>query len=119
RTGSIGGKGNGYASRGVASRVVPAPEPPGVHFIQRNYATPATSTASITLPFRVKQTSSDLNIAIVSWRNVTPAVTISSVTDTAGNTYSIAAGPTASSNRKLALHYAQNIPRNANNIVTV
>jgi hypothetical protein len=46
-----------------------------------------------TVPFPAAQTAGDLNVVVVGWYDTTTSVT--SVTDTAGNQYVLALGPTA------------------------
>ena len=98
---------SGVGSNGVAFMVVPAPQPSGVNFIQGNYSTPATSqTAPVT--YVAAQVAGDLNLVVVGWRDTT--ATVKSVTDTAGNTYSLAVGPTTqTSNGTQSIYYAKNI----------
>ncbi|MGH8277325.1 MAG: fibronectin type III domain-containing protein, partial [Steroidobacteraceae bacterium] len=58
--------------------------------------------------FAALQLSGDLNVVVVGWNDSTR--TVSSVTDTAGNAYSLAAGPTVQSGTATqAIYYARNI----------
>ncbi len=98
---------SGVGSNGAAFMVVPAPQPPGVNFIQGNYSTPATTqTAPVT--YVAAQVAGDLNVVVVGWRDT--AATVKSVTDTAGNAYSLVVGPTTQiSNGTQSIYYAKNI----------
>jgi RHS repeat-associated protein len=98
---------SGVGSNGVAFMVVPAPQPPGANFIQGNYSTPGTiTTAPVT--YVAAQVAGDLNVVVVGWRDTT--ATVKSVADSAGNTYSLAVGPTTQiSNGTQSIYYAKNI----------
>src|ERR1700758_3686707 len=61
-------------------------------YVQGNYAVPQTPQTSVTVPYTATQFAGDLNVVIVGWNETT--VQISSVTDTNGNVYQLAAGPT-------------------------
>jgi chitodextrinase len=63
-----------------------------VKFVQVAYATPQADSASVTVKFPAAQTAGDLNVVAVGWNDTTSTVT--SVTDTTGNTYARAVGPT-------------------------
>ena len=60
--------------------------------VQGNYATPQTPQATVQVTYTNAQLAGDLNVVIVGW-NDTSAV-VSSVSDTKGNTYQLAVGPT-------------------------
>ncbi|PYM80278.1 MAG: hypothetical protein DME09_19660 [Candidatus Rokuibacteriota bacterium] len=69
--------------------------PPGcsaITFVQGNYQTPQTSQPSVTVGYSAAQGAGDLNVVVVGWNDSTAAVT--SVTDTKGNNYTLAVGPT-------------------------
>ncbi len=61
-------------------------------YIQGNYATPQSTVPAVTVPYLAAQTAGNLNVVIVGWNDATAQV--SSVTDTSGNVYQLAAGPT-------------------------
>jgi GH35 family endo-1,4-beta-xylanase len=74
---------------------VPAPTPtvkPGPEYVQGAYSAPQTPQSTVTVPFPNAQTAGDLNIAMVGWND--DSTQISSVTDSNGNTYRLAVGPT-------------------------
>jgi hypothetical protein len=100
----------------------PAPTPATPSYVQGNYAVPQTPQATVTLPFTAAQTAKNLNVVIVGW-NVTIAK-VSSVTDTKGNLYQLAIGPTQLSGASSqSMYYAKDIaelPDKANGVtVTV
>jgi Domain of unknown function (DUF1929) len=63
-----------------------------ISLIQLAYATPQSAQLTVPVPFGKAQTSGNLNIVVVGWSDTTAAV--SSVTDSVGNVYSLAVGPT-------------------------
>jgi hypothetical protein len=91
-----------------------------ITYVQGNYATPQTPQATVTVPFTAAQTAGDLNVVVVGWGN-SPS-TVTSVTDTSGNTYTLAVGLTlVSSYAYQSIYYAKNIKGAAagTNTVTV
>ena len=66
-----------------------------------------SSNSSVAVPYGKAQTAGDLNIVVVGWGD--SSSTISSVTDSQGNTYSLAVGPTSISNLQQSIYYAKNI----------
>jgi hypothetical protein len=79
-----------------------------VAFVQTNYATPQTPVSSVTVLFNGAQSAGDLNVVAVGWNDSTAQ--ISSVTDTNGNGYQLAVGPTAVAGALTqAIYYAKNI----------
>src|SRR5215471_19449850 len=61
-------------------------------YVQGNYAVPQTPQTTVTVPYTATQAATDLNVVAVGWNDTTAQV--SSVTDTAGNIYQFAVGPT-------------------------
>ena len=101
-----------YSSSAVAA--------PTITYVQGNYATPQTPQASVTVTFTSAQTAGDLNVVAVGWND--SAATVSSVTDSKGNIYTRAVGPTVISGvLSQSIYYAKNIAAAAAgaNIVTV
>jgi fibronectin type 3 domain-containing protein len=79
-----------------------------IKFVQVAYATPQSNSATITVKFPAAQAAGDLNVIAVGWNDTTATVT--SVTDTKGNSYTRAVGPTT--NPRLltqSIYYARNI----------
>ena len=89
----------------------------GVQFVQVASATPQSSTASVPVAFTRAQTAGDLNVVIVGWNDST--ATVQSVKDSAGNTYTLAAGPITGAALSESIYYAKNIVGSSSNTVTV
>jgi len=76
-------------------------------FVQGNYASPG-SGSSVSVPFQSAQAGGDLNVVFVGWDQASSAVT--SITDTQGNAYVVASGPTVNpSGTTQVVYYAKNI----------
>src|SRR5258706_6120267 len=92
----------------------------GPAFVQVNYATPQTPMVAVSVPFTAAQSAGNLNVVVVGWNDTTASV--ASVSDTSGNTYTPAAGPTAQPGAvSQSIYYAKGIasaPAGAN-VVTV
>jgi hypothetical protein len=81
---------------------------PTIVFVQGHYATPQAAQAIVTVTFTAWQHGGDLNVVVVGWNNST--ATVKSVTDTKGNVYKLAVGPTVQSGvATQAIYYAKNI----------
>jgi len=80
-----------------------------INFVQSNYADPQwVSVDTVTMPFTSAQTAGDLNVVAIAFNDSTS--TITSVTDSLGNVYTLAAAPTKSDgNGTQAVYYAKNI----------
>ena len=63
-----------------------------IKFIQGNYQAPQSSSTSVAVTYTAAQSAGDLNVVVVGWNDA--STTVSSVTDTSGNTYTLAVGPT-------------------------
>ncbi|HKU20929.1 MAG TPA: IPT/TIG domain-containing protein, partial [Terriglobales bacterium] len=79
-------------------------------------ATPQTSSATVSVAYPQAEIASDLNIVVVGWNDTTSSVT--SVSDTQGNAYALAVGPTTASGARQSIYYAKNI-KGGSNTVTV
>ncbi len=92
-----------------------------IAFVQVNSTVPQSSTAAPALPFSAAQTAGNLNVVVVGWNDATAKV--QSVTDSVGNTYALAVGPTVHSSgfASQSIYYAANIKSAAAgaNVVTV
>jgi IPT/TIG domain/Fibronectin type III domain len=91
-----------------------------ITYVQGNSATPQTNQTSVPVTFTAAQAAGDLNVIAVGWNDST--ATVSTITDTSGNTYTRAAGPTVLSGvASQSIYYAKNIMAAAAgaNIVTV
>ncbi len=93
----------------------PPPPPPGITYVQGKSAT-QTSASSVAVTYPGAQTAANLNVVAVMWGDTTR--TVSSVTDSKGNTYALAVGPTKGTGLSSAIYYAPNIA-GGNNTVTV
>jgi len=88
-------------------------------FVQVNAATPQASQSTVTVPYVQAQGAGDLNVVAVGFNDGT--TTITSVTDSAGNSYQLAAPLTRGSGLSQAVYYAKNIKAATagSNVVTV
>ena len=92
----------------------PLPPPPsGINFVQSNSAT-ANSGTSIAIPYNSLQIAGDLNVVAVMSGDTTSS--ISSVTDSNGNTYTRAVGPTTTTGLQQSIYYAKNIAGGSNTV---
>jgi hypothetical protein len=95
-----------YSATSSATTLTAAP-PPTVGFVQVNATLPA-SGQTLTVTFALAQSAGDLNVVVVGWNDTT--ATVSSVTDTKGNVYTLAAGPTVVTGiLTQSVYYAKNI----------
>jgi hypothetical protein len=85
-----------------------------ISFIQVASATPQTTTATVSATYEAAQTAGDLNIVAVGWNDTVAAV--QSVKDSAGNSYSLAIGPTKGSGLQESIYYAANIVGGSNTV---
>ena len=91
-----------------------------ISYVQGNYADPQSSPSTVSVTYTAAQTAGNLNVVVVGWNDST--ATVSSVTDTAGNVYTLAVGPTAISGvESQSIYYAKNIAAASAgaNVVTV
>ena len=109
---------SGYSN--TASATTLTGPPPGIKFVQVNYATPQSTLTTVAVTYTAAQGAGDLNVVIVGWNDTTS--TVVSVTDTLGNNYALAVGPTAVSGfLSQSIYYLKNIAGAAagSNAVTV
>lgn len=79
-----------------------------ISYVQGNYAGPQSPQASVSVTYNSAQTAGDLNVVAVGWNDSTATVT--SVTDSKGNTYTRAVGPTIQSGvATQSIYYAKDI----------
>jgi hypothetical protein len=83
-------------------------------FVQIAASAPQSPQTSMAIPFPSAQTSGNLNVIVVGWNDIT--ATVSSVTDSLGNTYTLAAGPTQSTGITQSIYYAKNITGGSNTV---
>jgi hypothetical protein len=89
---------------------------PAIAYVQQASSTPQSATATVSVPYPGAQTAGDMNIVVVGWNDTT--ATVQSVTDSAGNVYRLAIGPTSGTALRQSIYYAPNIA-GGSNIVTV
>jgi hypothetical protein len=63
-----------------------------INFVQGNFEAPQSPPTSVAVTYAAAQSAGDLNVVVVGWND--DSTTVSSVTDTSGNTYTLAVGPT-------------------------
>ena len=66
-----------------------------IGFVQGSYATPQSPQSTVSVTYTSAQTAGHLNVVVVGWNDTTAAV--NSVTDSIGNMYTLAVGPTQAS----------------------
>ena len=89
-----------------------------ITFIQSNFATPQSAKVSVAVPFLNAQTAGNLNVVVVGWNDSTAQV--SSVSDSKGNVYTRAVGPTVRPGQlSQSIYYAANIVGAAANATSV
>ena len=77
-------------------------------FVQATYADPQSSPSSVSAAFTSAQTAGNLDVVIVAWSDSTTQVT--SVTDSKGNAYQLAVGPTRlTGSASQSIYFAKNI----------
>jgi hypothetical protein len=112
---------SGYSNVATVTTLATVNNPPAViSFVQSGYATPHPSASSISVPFSAAQIAGDLDVVVVGWNDSSASVT--SVSDSSGNVYSLAVGPTQFPGAiTQSIYYAKGIrPAGANaNVVNV
>src|SRR5581483_9370769 len=79
-----------------------------ISYVQGNYATPQSPQTTVNVTFTGAQAAGDLNVVVVGWNDST--ATVNSVTDSKGNVYARAVGPTiVSGSLSQSIYYARNI----------
>jgi hypothetical protein len=83
-----------------------------------NTTLPPATASSVAVAYTAAQTAGDLNVVVMGWNDAT--ATVKSVTDTKGNAYVLAVGPTlVSGTLSQSIYYAKNIVSAAANGNTV
>jgi hypothetical protein len=100
----------------------PAQTTAALTYVQGNYAAPPSSLTSVPVKYTAAQGAGHLNVVILGWNDATAQV--KSLSDTKGNVYQLAVGPTlltGSNPRSQSIYYAKNILAAAagSNTVTV
>ena len=79
-----------------------------INYVQGNYATPPTLQTTVNVPFTGRQGAGDLNIVVVGWHDSSAAV--NAISDSTGNKYARAVGPTVVNGQlSQSIYYAKNI----------
>ena len=105
--------GNLSAYSNTASATTTATTGGPIKFIQGNFQAPQSSPTSVAVTYTGAQSAGDLNVVVVGWNDA--STTVSSVTDTMGNTYTLAVGPTVQpgpaggGGLSQSIYYAKNI----------
>ena len=82
--------------------------PGPITYLQSGYATPQTPQSTVSVKFAAAQVAGDLAVVVVGWNDST--ATVGSVTDSSGNTYRLAVGPTVQAGTaSQSIYYASNI----------
>ena len=84
-----------------------APSNPGVPVFRQQASALPVSGQNVTATFAGAETSGDTDVVVVGWNDVTAS--ISSVTDSAGNVYQVAAPLVRGTKLSQAIYYAANI----------
>ena len=106
---------SGVPSVAAFVQVVSAPRPQALTSCRRiGPSTVQASNSSVSVGYSNAQTAGDLNIVAVGWGDTTS--TISSVTDSGGNTYTRAVGPTTTTGLQQVIYYAKNIAGGGNTV---
>jgi chitodextrinase len=105
---------SGYSNAATAT----TPANAVIAFVQSNYSAPQSSPTSVSVKYTLAQTGGNLNVVAVGWNSASGQV--QSVTDTLGNTYVRAVGPTVSAGfATQSIYYASGIAPAAANANTV
>ncbi len=92
----------------TASATTQTGPPPSVAFVQGTYNAPQGNAPSVAATFTGAQAAGDLNIVVIGWNDTT--ATVKTVTDSKGNAYTLAAGPTQLSGiATQSIYYAKSI----------
>jgi len=81
---------------------------PTITYVQSNFSSPQAPQTTVKVTYTASQVAGDLNVVAVGWNDST--ATVSAVTDTIGNVYTRAVGPTVISGvESQSIYYAKNI----------
>jgi hypothetical protein len=122
-TGDDSGTGGGQdssAADGPSNGEASPPPPAPIAFVQVAASTTSGTAQSFSATYAKAQRQGDLNVVAVGWNDTTSSIT--SVHDSAGNTYQLAVGPTQyAPDLSQAIYYAPNIASHGAgaNVVTI
>jgi hypothetical protein len=86
----------------------------GVAFVQVAAATPQSPMSAVSVAYPAVQSAGNLNVIVVGWNDSTSVV--NTISDTAGNAYQLAIGPTRGTNFSQCIYYAPKIKAGANRV---
>jgi hypothetical protein len=86
----------------------------GPTFVQVKAATPQTASGSVSVTYTLAQTAGNLNVVVVGWNDTTS--TVSMVSDSLGNNYALAIGPTTGTAVRQSIYYAKGIKAGSNTV---
>jgi glucose/arabinose dehydrogenase len=81
--------------------------PPPITFVQVKASTPQSPQSTVATTFSLGQSAGNLNVVVVGWNESTGNIT--SVTDSTGNAYQVAAATFRGTGLSQAVYYAKNI----------
>src|SRR6202041_2841118 len=96
----------------VVTVTVPSAQP--VAFVQVAAAAPQSPQSTVTVVYPARQTAGDLNVVVMGWNDSTSNVT--SVSDSSGNSYILAVGPTTVTGLSQSIYYAKDIVSGSNTV---
>src|ERR1700683_1823243 len=99
-----------------ASGTVTAASAQSVSFVQVAAATPRSPQSAVTVVYRAAQTAGNLNVVVFGWN--APPSNVPSVSDSSGNAYTRAVGPTIGTGLSQSIYFAKDIV-SGSNAVTV
>ena len=87
----------------------------GPAYMQGAYATPQTTQSAVTVTLPSRQSQGNLLVVLAGWNDATASV--SSVTDSLGDTFALAVGPTRRTTvLSQSIYYAKNIAGGSNSV---
>ncbi len=95
-------------TKSASATITVSETPATIQFVQVNSNEPQTTVVTLSAPYSAAQNAGDLNIVVVGWANTDTNVL--SVTDTTGNRYALAVGPTLQTGiESQSIYFANNI----------
>jgi hypothetical protein len=86
----------------------------GIAFVQAKAATPQSPVSTVSVTYPLSQTAGNLNVVAVGWNDSTSSVT--AISDSRGNAYTLAVGPTTGTSLRQSIYYAKNILGGSNTV---
>jgi len=85
-----------------------------IRFAQVAAASSSSAQSIVSASYSAQQKAGNFNVAIIGWNDST--ANVQSVSDSAGNTYALAAGPITGTNLRQSIYYAKNIVGGSNSV---